>query len=186
MSKTHPDNNTIVNFTNYAQALIFKHGNIRKKANAIDILEELIVFYPNNIGISLNLLELLFEDYVLSEDQDTSNQIDELMEKIGNVPLRNNPSAISSFVSQQIFLAKYFFFIKGDISVAINILHNTADHLRKFKLQNLEEMLDKETQILEKELTKWENADITIKERIKASEFEKYIQQALKYANQQK
>ena len=186
LGKTHSDNKTIVNYTNYTQALILKFGSIRKKAKAIDILEKLVDTYPNDIGISLNLLELLFEDFLLSEDQDTINQIDELMEKIDTVPLRNNPEAISSFVSQQIFLAKYIFYIKGDISVAINILHSTTDHVKQFKINNLEQMLEAETQILEQELTKWENADITIKERIKASQFNKYIQQALIYVDQQK
>lgn len=186
LSEKHADNKTMVNYTDYAQALIFKHGNIIKKGKAIMTLQELIEIYPNNIEFSLNLLELLFEDYLMSEDQDTIKEIDELMEKIGKVPLRNNPEAISSFLSQQIFLAKYIYYIKGDISVALNILHNTADHLKKFKLSNLEEKLNAETLILENELTKWENVDITIKERIKASEFNKYIQQALKYANQQK
>ena len=185
LSKTHSDIKTIFNYSKYAQALILKHGNIRKRGSAIDILEELIEFYPNNIEFPLNLLELLFEDALLSEDQETIDQIDELMEIVNRIPLRNNPQAIFNFISQQIFLAKYIFYIKSDVSVALNILHNATDHVRNFKLSNLEKIIDAEIQILEKDIRKWENVDSSIKERIKASEFNKYIEDALNIADNQ-
>lgn len=185
LSKTYSDNKTMINYTNYAQSLILKYGNVRKRAKSIDILEELIKYYPNNIEISLNLLELLFEDVIQSEDQDTINQIVELMEKVIQIPLRNNPQAIFSFISQQIFLAKYIYYIKGDISVALNILHNSTDHVKKFKLNNLVKILDAEIQILENQLTKWDDVDISVKKRIVKSEFNKYIQQALSIADKQ-
>ena len=185
MSKTHSDNKTIVNYTKYAQALILKHGNFKKKGRAVDNLEELLEEYPNDIEISLNLLELLFEDVIQSEDQDTINQIDALMVKIGNVPLRNNPQAVFSFISQQIFLAKYDYFIKGDLSLALDILNDAKDRINTYKLDNLVNELDAEIRVLEREITKWEHLDISVKERIKTSEFNKYIQQATKIANKQ-
>ncbi len=37
--------------------------------------------------------------------------------------------------------------------------------------------------VLEKELTKWDNVDISIKDRIKVSEFNKYIEQAMSIAD---
>lgn len=112
LSKSLLDNKTVTNSTNYANSQILKHGNIRKKANALDILEELRENNPNRIEISLDLIELLFEDVVQSEDQDTINQIDGLMEKIAQIPLRNDPQAIFSFISQQIFLAKYNYLLR--------------------------------------------------------------------------
>lgn len=42
-----------------------------------------------------------------------------------------------------------------------------------------------ETQVLEREITKWDNVDISVKDRIKVSEFNKYIQQALEIAEKQ-
>jgi tetratricopeptide (TPR) repeat protein len=185
LSTTHSDDKTIVNYTNYAHSLILKNGNIRKKANAIDILEELIEFYPNNIEISLDLLELLFEDVIQSEDQDTINQIDELMLNIHQIPLRNNPQAIFDFISQQIFLAKYNYYIKGNPSLALDILNNAKDRINTYKLDNLVNELDAEIQVLEREITKWDNLDISVRDRIKKSEFNKYIQQALKIVDRQ-
>ena len=185
LSKTHSDNKTIVNYTNLANSLIFRYGNVRKKANAMDILEELIEFYPNDIEISLNLLELLFEDVIQSEDQDTINQIDELMVKISQIPLRNNPEAIFDFISKYVVLAKYNYYIKGDPSIALDILNDAKDRLQTFKLNNLVNELDAEIQILENEFTKWDDMDISVKDRIKASGFNKYIKEAMKIADRQ-
>lgn len=183
LRKTHSDNKVIVSYTDYAQALIFKFGNIRKKGKAIDIIEELVDAYPNEIGMTLELLELLFEDFFLSEDPDIIDQIDRLMEKVNQIPLRNNPQAIFSFISQQIILAKYIYYIKGHASVALNILYNAKDHINTYKLDNLVNELDAEIEVLEKELTRWDNVDMSIKERIKSSEFNKYIQHALSIAD---
>ena len=44
---------------------------------------------------------------------------------------------------------------------------------------------DAAIQVLEKELTKWNNVDISIKDRIKQSEFDKYIIQAQQIRSQQ-
>lgn len=185
LSKTHSDNITVINYTNYVYSLILKHGNIRKKGKAIDILEELIKIYPNDIGISLNLLELLFEDVIQSEDQDTIDQIDELMEKISKIPERTSLQAIFGFISQRIFLAKYNYYIKGDPSLALEILHAAKDQLITYKLDNLVKELRAEIQILETEFTKWDNIDISVKDRIKGSEFNKYIEEALNIADKQ-
>ena len=116
---------------------------------------------------------------------DTINQIDELMVKISKVPLRNNPQAIFGFISQQIFLAKYNYYIKGDPSIALDILNDAIDRINTYKLDNLVNELDAEIHSLEKEFTKWENLDISVKDRINNSQFSKYIQQALSIADKQ-
>ncbi|MHA2100483.1 MAG: tetratricopeptide repeat protein [Candidatus Kariarchaeaceae archaeon] len=184
LTQTHSDHKTIVNYTNYARSLLLKHGNVRKRARAIDILEEMIEEYPKRIDIALNLLELLFEDVVQSEDQDTLNQINELMGRISNVPLRNNPLALIDFISQQIFLAKFDYYIKGKPSQALDILNDAKNHVESYKFANLTHSIDKEIDELEKELTKWENIDMSVKERIKQSKFDKFIADALKIVEQ--
>ncbi len=185
LSKKYSGIKTVVDYTKYAYSLILKHGNVRKRAKGIDILEELVQSYPNEIGISLDLMELLFEDVIQSEDQDTIDQIDELMVKISKIPLRNNPQAIFGFISQQIFLAKYNYYIKGDPGLALDILNDAKDRIITYRLDNLVNELDAEIQVLEREITKWDNLDISVKERIKESEFNKYIQQAVQLKNKQ-
>ncbi|MHA2279153.1 MAG: hypothetical protein ACXAC2_25520, partial [Candidatus Kariarchaeaceae archaeon] len=182
LSKTHSEDKTIVNYTNYAHAIIMKYGNFKKKGKAVDILEELLEEYPNKIDISLNLLELLFEDVLQSEDQDTINQIDELMDRIAKVPLRNNPQAVFGFISQQVFSAKYYYYIKGDPSLALKILNDAKDRVITYKLDNLVNELDAEIHGMENELKKWDNVETSVKDRIKKSEFAMYIQQALEIA----
>lgn len=86
------------------------------------------------------------------------------MVKISKDPLRNNPQAIFAFISKHIFLAKYSFYIKRDPRVALKILNDAKDRIKTFKLDNL---------------------DISVKERIKQSEFNKYVQQALSLADKQ-
>ncbi len=134
---------------------------------------------------SIGLLELLFEDVLLTEDQDTINKIDALMMKINKIPLRNNLQAIFALISHQIFLAKYNDYIKGDPSLALDILNDAKDRINTYKLDNFVNELDAEIQVLEREITKWDNLDISVNARIKDSEFSKYIEEAFNIANQQ-
>ena len=61
ISNENPDNQLMVDYTLLAKALLLKRGNLRKKGEAISILENLLKKYPNNQAMLLNLLELLFE-----------------------------------------------------------------------------------------------------------------------------
>lgn len=183
LSSSHPDNKTMKNYNDFGDSLIWKHGNIKKRAKAMNILENLLEIYPNEIRFSLNLLELLFDDVLQSEDQDTIQQIDDLMARIGKIPLRTNPEAVIGYSSQQIFLAKYNYYIRGDPGLAIEILRDTKDDIKNYNLNQLVNELDRELEVLEKELTKWDNLDISIKERIKAAKFGKYVQQAIQLKN---
>lgn len=65
-------------------------------------------------------------------------------------------------------------------------MKDAKDRLNTYKLDNLVNELDAEMQLLEGEITKWEHLDLSIKERIKASKFSKYIQQALSIAHKQR
>jgi hypothetical protein len=184
LSKSNPEDVTILHHTNYANSLILRHGNIRKKGKAIDLLEELVDLYPNNIGMSLNLLDLLFEDVLQSEDHDTIAQIDELMEGMSRIPMRNNPQSIYDYISKQVILAKYKYYIKSDPNSALEILNDAISIAIKSKLDNVINELQAEIQVFENELTKWEKVDRSYKDRVKASEFNKYIDEALIIADQ--
>jgi tetratricopeptide (TPR) repeat protein len=184
-SNNHSDNTIIVNFTKYCLALILKQGNLKKKGQATLMLEELLEIYPHNLEMSYELLELLFEDVLISDEPETINQIDNVIENIGKMGLRNNPQALIGFVSQQIFLAKYKYYIKGDPSSALNILNNAKKSILPYKLDLLIDRLDTALMELERQYSKWDNLDLSLKDRIKTSEFKKYIQEALKIAGKQ-
>ena len=122
--ESYPDDPTIKNYTNFYQACIFKFGNFNKKARAADTFEEVIKFYPHNWSFVSEYLELLFDDYLVSEDEETISKIDLLITKIYllitkiyDIPL--TITSIDSFVEQQIILSKYQFYIKKEINEAI-------------------------------------------------------------------
>ena len=67
----YPDDKTIRYYMNYAQAMILKYGNITKRAKSLMLFEELLKIWPKNYGIIEEYLELLFEDFLISEDKET-------------------------------------------------------------------------------------------------------------------
>ncbi|MHA1984540.1 MAG: hypothetical protein ACW967_09315, partial [Candidatus Hodarchaeales archaeon] len=54
-----------------------------------------------------------------------------------------------------------------------------------YKLDNLVTELETEIRNLESELIKWEHIDTSAKERIKKSQFTKYLQEAIETAKKQ-
>lgn len=180
----NPKNSLISNFTNFAKAQLLKHGNMRKKGKAVELLEQLLEIYPRNQEMILNLLELLFEDANAFGDSETISQIDALMEKINNLPLRGKPQAVIEFVSQQIIIAKYTYYIKGDVTLAINILNTTKEDVSIYKLAHLITKIDQEISSLENNVKKWnkllESAD-DVNNRIKQADFQKYIKDVQKF-----
>lgn len=182
ISRENSSNQLMTDYTLLSKALLLKRGNLRKKGEAINILETLLKKYPNNQAMLLNLLELLFEDANAFGDQDTFNQIEDLMNKIETLPLRDNPQAVIEYVSQQIIVAKYVYFIKGEVSNAVSILNTAKDTIKEYKLDYLYIKLTKEIEFLEDNVKQWDRllvsaADVT--QRIKQAEFEKYIQDAI-------
>ncbi|MHA2251256.1 MAG: hypothetical protein ACXAD7_12915 [Candidatus Kariarchaeaceae archaeon] len=83
-----------------------------------------------------------------------------------------------SYISQQIIIAKYQFYIKGDIGSAFKLLESAKNQMKDYHLPNLEEQIQQEIQVLEGEITKWDSIDISVKERIDQSKFQKYINNA--------
>ena len=178
LHEQHPDDKTITNYTNYSEARVLKFGNFNKRAKASMMFEELMKIWPDNFDIVKEYLDLLFEDYSISEDQETMEKIDFLMKKVIELPLSIN--SIRSFVSQQIMLARYQFFIKDDIGSAFEILNEAKEKISPFKIHRYNSQLEHELMNFKNERTKWEKADYSVKERIEKSEFKKYIQEALK------
>lgn len=179
------EDKTIRNYTNYGNALILRYGNFKKKGKAVSIFEELVIEYPFDFSIALSFLELLFEDVLSSEDEETINQIDLLMENVNKIYYSNLVQTILRFISQQILLAKYNYYIKGDVNKALEILHLSRDKVETYQLQNLLITLDVEISKLENEMRKWNNLDLSVKERIKKSDMNKYVKEALLMSGKQ-
>ena len=125
----YPDDKTIRIFVNFAEAMILKYGNVTKRAKSVMLFEELVKIWPkaNVAYIIKEYLELLFEDFLISEDQETLEKIDSLMKRVDKFPLFLN--SINTFVSQQIMLARYQFFIKDDVETAFEILNESKEKI---------------------------------------------------------
>ncbi len=177
IKEQYPDDTTIRNYANFSEARIFKYGNFTKRAKSVMLFEELMKIWPHDYDIIKEYLELLFEEFLLSEDKETMGKIDFLMKKIIDLPLSIN--SIYSYVSQQIMLARYQFFIEDDISSAFDILDKAIEKISPYKIERFNSQLEQELMNFKNERTKWEKADYSVKERIRKSEFQKYIQDAL-------
>ena len=178
LQELYPDDIIIKNYSKYYQACIFKYGNYSKKAKAGVIFEELIKIYPYQARIVSEYLELLFEDYLASEDEETIDKIDSLITKIYDIPFII--TSIDSYVRQQIILSNYQFYIKNDIPEAIELLTKAREKIVPYKLEFLNSKIDRNLDSFKQQSEKWANVDISIKERIERSEFNKYIQEAQK------
>ena len=177
--ETRPENKTMINYCRLAQALILKHGSIRDKAAALDILEDLTEIYPTHIDIMVNLAESLFEDVNLSFNEKTVEKIENLMSKIEQIPLRKNPEATIRYVSQQILISKYNFYLKGDIEKALDILYQAKEKIMTYEIPHLEQLIENEILMFRKKYQKWEGFNEGFKERLKESEFQDYLREAL-------
>ena len=173
----YSDNKTITNYTKVADARLLKYGNFTKRAKSVLLFEELIKIWPYNFDNVKEYLELLFEDFLLSEDKETIEKIDLLMKKVIELPLSIN--SINSYVLQQLTLARYQFFIKDDIEIAFKILNDAKEKISPYKIERYNSQIENEIINFKHDRTKWEKADYSIKERIMKSEFQKYIQEAL-------
>jgi tetratricopeptide (TPR) repeat protein len=173
------EDSTMHHFASYTDALILKKGNMKMKVKAMDILEELSDIYPNNFDISLHLIEVLFDDFSVSEEEDIIEQIDSLMERFTRMPSLSRPSLIAEYTKYQIIVAKYNFLMKRNPTKALELLNITKNYLLKFNLDRLIKLIDSEIEGMEKELTRWDSLDPLTKKQIKTSEMRNYIKKAM-------
>ena len=178
INEEYPDHVLIKNFAYYAEARLLKFGNVVKRAKSVRLFDELVKTWPKNFDIVKEYLEFLIEDFLISEDQETIEKIDFLMKEVIDLPLSFN--SINSYVSQQIILARYKFFIKDDVDSAFEILIEAKEKILPYKIEHRNSQLENELNNLRTERDKWERVDFSLKERMEKSDFKKYIQEAIK------
>ncbi|MCE7737714.1 MAG: hypothetical protein GPJ54_22675 [Candidatus Heimdallarchaeota archaeon] len=185
MRTEYPEDDTIKYISELTQAELKRHGSMRDKVKAMEILEKLSELTPHEPNLWLTLAILYFEDYLLSEDEIVANKIDEIILKLENIKIINNPKIVGNYFLHQSLIAKYHFYVKGDPDAAIKILQNSKDKLETYKIKNIMDFIDDDIIKLKHEITKWDNVSYTLKERIKESKINDYIQLALNVAKQQ-
>lgn len=180
LATENPEHSSMTLLSQFSEALLLKFGNIRAKAKAMDIFEGLLKKDLNNIFYILELLDSLFEDVSISMDTQSLQQIENLISQLNKINFGSNPEAIFRFISQQMVLADYSYYIEGDPSAALQILEESKKHLIGRKLDNLSKIIISKIDKLSGELGKWENIDLSIKDRIANSKISDYLQDAIR------
>lgn len=181
-SRDYPDNITIVRLSKLGNALILKLGGIKDKAIAIDIFEELLIVYPSNMDIKMNLVGLYFEDLSTDLISNTKDRIEVLLEEVEKSPLMRNPTTITEFSKYQILVAKYSYYLNGDIQKALDILYELKAQAEKYSMKQVTEQIAREIQVLESEVNKWTNISLSTQERINQSNINSYVKDLINIA----
>ncbi len=179
-SQLNPDLKLIDFYLKMSKALFYKFGSFKNKAKAVEFFEELLEVAPNNYTIIVNLLDLLFENLMLSDDETIFSQVEMLIARLESLSIRITSETNIQLISRDILLARYYYYIKGDVSKAIRNLTERKEQMNRYGLKNLEIIVNKQLETLEKEKNKWKNLDVSLKEKIRTTEFQAYLQDALK------
>jgi tetratricopeptide (TPR) repeat protein len=188
------EDTTIKRLKMLADGFILKMGGMRDKVRAMDIFEKILSFFPSgmerfyevsnpSIELKMHLVELYFEDLSSEILGNTLQKIETLMQEISNSPVMTNPQTIAQYSSYQILVAKYQFYVNGDISESLNLLYELKSHAESFNLDHVISQISSEIDTLESERTKWSNISLTTKERIEQSKIKSYMHEALKMAS---
>ncbi|OLS18950.1 MAG: hypothetical protein HeimC3_47660 [Candidatus Heimdallarchaeota archaeon LC_3] len=180
IAQNHQNDSTMKRLTKMANAELMKHGGIKDRSKSITMFEELLEVYPTSLDIKMQLVELYFEDLGRDPTGEAKRIIDSYLDEIQKSPLMKNPTKISEYSIYQILIAKYIYYLEGDIDKALHILYDLREQAEKFGLKPVEENISKEITTLEDEIQKWNNVQLTTKERIEKSKIQSYFKSALK------
>jgi tetratricopeptide (TPR) repeat protein len=190
LAENYPKDLTITRLAKLTKAELLKLGGIKDRTKAIFIFEELLEVYPQSLAtmevyprsldIRMHLVELYFEDLARDSTGEAKRIIDSYLDDIQKSPLMKNPTTVSEYSSYQILIAKYIYYLEGDINKALNILYDLQEQAEKLRLKPVEENISKEIKTLEGEIQKWKGVDLTTKERIEKSNIQSYFKSANK------
>jgi hypothetical protein len=180
LAESYPKDLTITRLTKLAKAELLKLGGIKDRVKAIILFEELLEVYPHSLAIKMDLVELYFEDLSRDSTGETKKLIDSHLDEIQKSPFMKNPATISEYSSYQILVAKYVYYLEGNINKALNILYDLQKRAEKLGLKPVESNISKEIITLEGETQKWKDIDLSIRERIEKSNIQSYFKSAHK------
>jgi tetratricopeptide (TPR) repeat protein len=175
----HPEIKLIEYLIDRSEALLLKHGTFKNKAQAMDLFEKQLKHDPNNYTILINLLDLLFENLLISDDKLILERMEELMQKLEALAIRITATTVFHFLSREILIARYYYYLKGDVNRAVTTLTEVKEQMNKLGQVRFQNIIDQELTRLYQEKSKWEALDTPLREKIETSEFRIYLQDAL-------
>ena len=85
------------------KAFLLKHGSFKEKAQAIEIFKQLLEVESESLyhrEVAIHLIDLLFENIVITEDESIIKEIETIMKRLEEYPLLRNPKAVFGYTSQ--------------------------------------------------------------------------------------
>ena len=175
----HPEIKLIEYLIDRSEALLLNNGTFKNKAQAMELFEKLLKHDPDNYTILINLLDLLFENLLISYDKLILEQMEELIQKIETLAIRITHTTVFHFLSREILIARYYYYLKGDVNRAVATLTEVKEQMNKLGQVRFQNIIDQELTRLYQEKSKWEALDIPLREKIETSEFQIYLKDAL-------
>lgn len=126
--------------------------------------------------VLIHLAELYLEEFKLSEDKLVMKEARRL---IDNHIQNTSDKKFSPELLELSLLKAKLLIVEGEIKKAIAILDQAKQDARTYKLHRLEEKIGLEITRIEEEFQKWDAA-ISVRERIKVVEIERYLKEAQK------
>ncbi|MFX0211474.1 MAG: tetratricopeptide repeat protein [Candidatus Hodarchaeota archaeon] len=168
-----------------AEAMVLKQSNrFQDKGHAQDIFRQIVdeknASQNYRILAVLNLSELLLVELKVFGEEEIYNEILQSLEYLSDLAKELNSNSLKI---ETLILQSKFALIEGSAEKA-NTLLETADNIAKEKeLKQLDQKVNREQKVLNKELNKWielaeRNAPLI--ERIEHSQLKEYINEAIK------
>ena len=116
---------------------------------------------------------------LISDDKLILEQMEELIQKIETLAIRITHTTVFHFLSREILIARYYYYLKGDVNRAVATLTEVKEQMNKLGQVRFQNIIDQELTRLYQEKSKWEALDIPLREKIETSEFQIYLKDAL-------
>jgi tetratricopeptide (TPR) repeat protein len=178
IQKQHPQDELVENLALYAEALMLKTGIMRQRVRAVEILEELIPKFPNRSDMKTDLISLYWSDMEYDSTGEVKDRIDSLMDELVNLPTMEGDHINYQNYPVKILVAHYDYYIQGNPNGALQQLHTYADATKKSGFAHLNTLIGIEIKKMENELSKWQDIDMSVKQRATRSKFADYITEA--------
>lgn len=169
----------------FAEALILKNSKrFKDKGHAQDLFQAIFeskkTRQQTRFLAMLHFCDLLLQEVRMSEDETIFRKAQVVA---GNLYDLAQTSQFTPELINALVLRSKFALIEGDAHLALDMLGQAHTMAREKGLSNLMITIEDEQNILRKELNKWQdliNMNASLKERIKLTEIESYLKDAIK------
>ncbi|MHA1992083.1 MAG: hypothetical protein ACW981_11875 [Candidatus Hodarchaeales archaeon] len=164
----------------YSKALLFMRGNIRKRVLALDYFEEVHSIYKLSFYIQKEYLDLLMDEYEISQDTEFLKKIEEILEIFDIDPQKNNPEAVMEYYDYKRIFARLEILVNGNFNSGMKMLMDVKEELLDTELIHLINLTNVDITYFEEKYSKWTEITENTKNFLLNSKLEQYLTLAKK------